>query len=101
MSLGQMKKRASLVVGALLLTSCGKPVTQSECDQLLQRYTEKVIDQARPSTNQAERLELIAKTRQAAKIDPAFATCTQQVSRTEFECAMAANNADEIERCLL
>lgn len=82
-------------------SGCSEPLSDDECTQLLDRYTEKVIDQARPSTSQSERSELIFETRQRAKFDPEFSKCSARVSRAEFECAMQAGNADQIERCLL
>jgi hypothetical protein len=85
----------------LAVTGCGKPLTDEECTQLLDRYTEKVIDQARPKAGQAERSELVLEARQKAALDPEFAECSRRVSRKEFDCAMAAGNADQIERCLM
>lgn len=72
-----------------------------ECTTLLDHYTEKVIDQARPSASQAERSALILEARQKSKLDPEFSACANRVSRAEFECAMQAVNADQIERCLM
>ncbi len=84
-----------------LISGCDEPLTEDECTRLLDRYTDKVIDQARPSTNQSERSELILEARKKAKFDPEFSECSARVSRSEFECAMQAANADQIERCLL
>ena len=97
-------KVARLLFGLAALasaTGCGKPLTEDDCTALLDRYTEKVIDQARPKTKQAERSQLILKARSAAALDPEFAQCTRRVSRAKFECAMHAGNADEMERCLM
>lgn len=92
------------VWGALALlcvSGCSKPLTDDECFQLLEHYTDKVIEQARPSAGKAERLELILEARQKATLDPEFARCKSQVSRAKLECALEAHNADQIERCLL
>ena len=86
---------------ALILVGCGRPLNDEECTRLLDRYTEKVIDQARPGASQAERSELVLEARQKAALDPEFAECSRRVSRNEFECAMKAGNADQIERCLM
>lgn len=83
------------------LGACSKPVTDEECFQLLDHYTDKVIEQARPSAGKAERLELILEARQKATLDPEFARCKIKVSRAKLECALAAHDADQIERCLL
>ncbi len=90
-----------VLAASFLLSGCGRPLSEQECVELLDRYTEKVIEQARPSTSQAERSELVLEARQKAKHDPQFAECRVRVSRADFECAMRAGNADQIERCLL
>jgi hypothetical protein len=84
-----------------LLVSCRAALTERECVRLLDHYTDKQIDQARPSTRAAERSVLIDQARLRAAADPEFATCTSKVSRSAYECAMAAGSADAIERCLL
>lgn len=86
---------------ATIAVGCGKPLSQEECNRLLDHYTDKQIDQARPSTGPGERARLLMEAREKAAIDPAFATCSEEVSRSQFECAMAAGTADAIERCLL
>ena len=83
------------------LFGCQKPLEDPECVRLLDHYTDKVIDQARPSTSTAERLELTLAARRKAELDPAFAECSNRVSRSQFDCAMLAESADQIERCLL
>lgn len=90
-----------LVVGASFLPACQPSLKEDECIALLDRYTEKVIEQARPSTSPAERSRLLLAARKKAELDPEFAECAERVSRRQFECAMAANSADQIERCLL
>jgi len=87
--------------GALLLAACRPALSEDECLKLLDHYTDKQIDQARPSTRPADRFVLIEQARVRAASDPQFATCTAQVSRSAYECAMAASSADAIERCLL
>lgn len=86
---------------SLFSSACSKSVNEEQCGQLLDRYTDKVIDQARPSTKAAERLELQQAARKKAKLDPAFSQCSARVNQEQFDCAMAAGNADQIERCLM
>lgn len=85
----------------LFLSSCQKPLEEGECLDLLDRYTDRVIEQSRPSTPRARRAELQKQARKKAQLDPEFARCARAVSRTQFECAMAAGTADQIERCLI
>lgn len=80
---------------------CQPRINEAECLQLLDRYTDKVIDQARPKAGQAERMDLLQQARKLAQQDPEFGECSSRVSRRAFACAMEAHNADQIERCLL
>jgi hypothetical protein len=96
-----MHRALSLAYAALLLAACRPAPTEQECLKLLDHYTDKQIDQARPSTRPAERVVLIEQARVRAISDPEFATCPAKVSRSAYECAMAAGSADAIERCLL
>lgn len=93
-----------VVAGMFILTcsiGCEAPVSERECEDLLQHYTENQIEQARPSTSRRERVELKRAAQSKAQLDPEFAQCTSVVSRTQFRCAMMAQSADQIERCLL
>jgi hypothetical protein len=93
--------RVAILLFSFAFLGCGERLSEDECLRLLDRYTDKVIDQARPGAGQAERAEMIQEARRKAKIDPAFAECSARVSRTDFQCAMDAKDADQIERCLL
>lgn len=101
MNPGRRPLAAAGLALCLSATGCGKPLSQEECGTLLDHYTEKVIDQARPKASRAERSELVFEARQKAQLDPEFSACSSRVSRNEFECAMQAVNADQIERCLM
>lgn len=83
------------------LVACDRPITDEECGQLLDHYTDKVIDQTRAKANRGERRQLLLEARQKAELDPEFAECSRRVSRAALDCAMSAQSADQIERCLL
>lgn len=109
LSVGVVRAGAGWVTGrvlmvascaGLLLSGCGPSLSQEECFKLLEHYTDKQIDQARPSTRSADRSVLLDQARARAATDPEFATC-RTLSRSAYDCAMAAGSADAIERCLL
>lgn len=83
------------------LFGCGKRLSEEECVQLLDHYTEKVIEQARPSAKPVQRTRWVGEARLKAAQDPEFARCAEAVRRDQFECALQSHTADEIERCLL
>ena len=49
----------------------------------------------------AELVKLQGAARLRAAHDPSFEQCTSRVSRRAFECAMAAENVDRLEQCML
>jgi len=67
----------------------------------LDHYTERQVEQARPSTNARGRIELQQEAQKKALTDPEFERCPQVVTRAQYDCAMLAHSADQIERCLL
>lgn len=91
----------TIATSALLLFDCRKPVTEQECNELLDRYVELLVRSDRPGTSSSEIVKMQAEARTKAKTDPAFVHCTSEVSRSQFDCAMQAANADVLEQCLL
>lgn len=90
-----------LAGSALLVLSCGKPLSQGECDELLDHYTDLLLQAYRPDSTGPQRSTARASARAKARRDPAFVQCSSKVSRRKFECAMRAVNPDEFEQCLL
>lgn len=89
-------------VGALLLVSgCGKRLEPAECDQLLDHYVELLLRDDRPKSSAGEILRVQQEARKKAERDPAFHECRARVSRQSFTCAMAADDANRLEQCLL
>ena len=91
----------ALIALSAVTTACSKRLSEEECYLLLDRYTDKLVDQSRPSTDAPERRRLQMEARKKAPLDPEFRRCPSAVSRSQYECAMNAHNADQIERCLL
>ena len=92
---------ALLVVTASV--GCEPQLTPEQCDQLLDRYTEKLLKEENP---RAELEEITLRQRQArvlARRDPhyEFERCPSLVKPTQFRCAMRAETVDDIERCLV
>jgi hypothetical protein len=98
-------KRWSLVASAgvalLTGTGCGRSLSEDECGALMERYTELLIISDRRDVNVYEREKLKAEAKERATRDAEFRKCSSEVSRRQFECAIAAHHVDEMERCLL
>jgi hypothetical protein len=95
--------RSVLLVGcwALLLTGCGKRLQSDECRMLLDHYVELLLRDDRPKSSAGEILRLQQEARKKAEQDPAFLECPERVSRRSYDCAMAADDANRLEQCLL
>jgi hypothetical protein len=85
----------------LSLSSCSKPLTKPDCEQLLLRYVELLAASDRPDSTALEKLRFKQQAREKSARDPEFAQCNRTVSRRQFECAMVAPSTDEFERCLM
>lgn len=97
-----MRTRFTLAVACVLsATGCQKRLTEEECFTLLDKYVELLLESDRPGSAPPDRLKLKSEARAKANRDPAFAECSDRVSRSEFECAMHASNPDGLEQCLL
>lgn len=87
----------------LAFTGCGKRLSATECDSLLDHYTSKLVVNENPDATPYFIAEKQRLARELAHQDPKFefADCDDKVSRRQFDCAMAAMDVDSIERCLL
>ena len=83
--------------------ACDKSLSAEECALLLDRYVEHILRAEQPETNPAEvhRKQSAARRVAHANAPLEFDECPNRVSRTQFECAMAAPDADSLERCLV
>ena len=90
------------LTAAVLCLSCGKPLQSSECDQLLDHYTEKLVRSENPQVAPHVIVEKQRLAKDLARRDPVFEydRCDEDVSRRQYVCAMAASDVDSIEQCL-
>jgi hypothetical protein len=86
----------------LALISCGKRLSDVECDTLLDHYTSKLVTNENPNASPFLIAEKQRLARELAHREPKFEFdyCDERVSRRQFDCAMAALDVDSIERCL-
>jgi hypothetical protein len=87
-------------ISALSAGACRPKVTSVECETLLDRYAQLVVTETYPDAS-ADRISVEEqRERGEARGDDAFKNCSSEVSPSEFECAMKANSADALEKCL-
>lgn len=99
------RSRAACIVitAALLASSCSKRVSEQECELLLDHYTEHLLRNENPHVAPHTIARKQAEARSLAKSDESFEfhSCSDSVSREQFECAIIAPSIDAIEKCLV
>jgi hypothetical protein len=83
-----------------LMPACQGKVTAAQCDTLVARYAELVVREKMPSAPREEVRAEQKRVRQEATGDENFRNCTTEVRPSEYECAMAAETPDAMEKCL-
>ena len=88
---------------AFLGAGCSKPLSEDECDRLLDHYTEHLLRSEHRQVTPEVIVAKQAEARDLARSDPHFEfySCADEVSREQFECAILAPSIDAIERCLV
>jgi hypothetical protein len=90
-----------LVFVGLSLSGCHKPLASDECNRLLDHYVELLVSSDRPGTSAVELVKLKKEARAKAAHDRSFLSCSSEVSRSQYDCAMGATTADKLEQCML
>jgi len=97
------------LAGALAVVAFGgcKPrPTADECAQMLDRYVDMTAaeDPSLVGLDGNEAAELRAAKRASKRLEPTYARslaqCQSEVSRSEYDCAMAAKTPNDWEACI-
>jgi hypothetical protein len=101
-----MSPRPLLLLALLLASACHRKASPAECTSMLDRYVDMTLA-ADPLTRDLPPAQAAAARemkRAVKKAEPAYARaekqCQTEVSRGEYDCAMAAKNPDEWEACI-
>lgn len=70
------------------------------CAEILRRYAEARLRQADPKPSTSALVEQRAAANRRAERSARFARCPRALPATDAACALAAGDADQIERCL-
>jgi hypothetical protein len=81
-------------------TSCKRKVSQTQCDQLLDRFSELVVKERMPDAGADALAAERVRERGEAKNDDAFKNCTSEVQADEHACAMKAVTSEALIKCL-
>ncbi len=86
---------------ALTLVRPGEATAAPEaCEEILRRYAEARLRQADPKPSTSALVEQRAAAQRRAEQSARFARCPRAIPATDAACALAAGDADQIERCL-
>jgi hypothetical protein len=85
---------------ALAAAGCKERVTSAQCDTLVARYAELVVEEKVPDASATIIETERQREREAAAEDESFKNCSTEVRVDEYRCAMAARTADAFEKCL-
>jgi uncharacterized protein YgbK (DUF1537 family) len=85
---------------AIVLVGCSKKVTQSQCDTMVQHYAELVVRDTKKDASAEEIKAEQEREKNEAKSDDAFRNCTSEIEPADYDCAMKADSADAMEKCL-
>ena len=96
----EVTSRVVVLVGLVALSSCSKKVTPDQCDAILGRYAELVVRETKPDAGADVIKKEQDREKAAAASDDAFRNCTSQIEPADYDCAMKAKSADELEKCL-
>lgn len=97
---GSRRAAKSAAIGALfVLSACTQKISRAECDQIVERYAELVVSERLPDADP----DVVAAERERERSDAEraeFRSCTSQVQKSEYDCAMQAETSEAVIRCL-
>lgn len=84
---------------ALALSACTQKISRAECDHIVERFAELVVSERLPDAE--PEIAAVARERERSDAERAeFRSCTSQVQKREYDCAMQAPTAEAVIRCL-
>jgi hypothetical protein len=82
--------------------ACGKnSVSRDECLHVLDRYVEQQVRRENPKAGSTAIERAQNESRRRAATSTSFASCSHEMTREQYTCAMGAWDPDAIERCLV
>jgi hypothetical protein len=84
----------------VIVAGCSKKATQSECDELIERYATLVVSEQNPEASPAVVAAERDRARKQARADDDFKNCTTEVEAKDYRCAKAAKTAETLLKCL-
>ncbi len=90
----------AIVGGSIACAACKKKISQTQCDELLDRFADLVVKERLPDAGAEAYAAERTRERGEAKNDDAFKNCVSEVQREEHACAMKASSSDALVKCL-
>lgn len=100
---GRATKAATLsllAAFALSSASCQGKASQAECDRILDHFAALVVRERMPDAGPDVLASEQARERSEAKRADEFKSCTSEVQKKEYDCAVNARSSDGVIKCL-
>lgn len=91
---------APAVLVALVFPGCKKKITAAQCTELIDRYATLVVTERFPDATPEQIEAEQRRERSEARGDDNFRSCVAEITRVEFDCAMAKTKVTDFEKCL-
>ncbi len=95
-----VKSCAVVMLACVAASGCSKKVSQTQCDSMIEHYAELVVRDTKKDASSADIKSEQEREKNEAKNDDAFRNCTSEIEPADYDCAMKANSADAMEKCL-
>jgi hypothetical protein len=82
------------------MASCKKKISQKQCDEMLDRFSELVVKERMPDAGPEALAAERTRERSEAKSDDSFKNCVSEVQDAEHACAMKATSSEALIKCL-
>jgi len=89
------RKALVLVAAPFVLAACGRPATEAECDEIVERITELELAGSKVS-DKAEVEKQVSETKQAFKAKTREQCVGKRVTERALSCVRGAKTADQI-----
>ncbi len=87
-------------LSGLALDGCKPKASQSQCEDLLDRYAELVVREKMADASAEQAKAARDRERDEARGDDAFKNCRSEVSQSEYSCAMKSPTSEQLLKCL-
>jgi hypothetical protein len=95
-----MSALRAMALSVLAASGCSRHATSADCDKVMDHYVDMLVRESNPGIGGGELYARYQEARKRAGEEPSFVSCPKEITARDVECALAAVNVAELERCL-